>query len=70
MVSENDTGSRKDEIIIVTKQYSFKKHSSTKLTSIQASLKKNERYLYQNCLEKGQKLEPKSKTRDLATSVD
>ena len=35
----------------ITKQYNDRIHSSTKLTPIQASLKKNEGYVYKNLLD-------------------
>ena len=41
--------------IKITKQYNKKVHSSTKLTPIQASLKKNEGYVYKNLLDKRNK---------------
>ena len=44
-----------DVLPIKTKQYNNKIHSSTKLTPIQASLKKNEGYVYINLLDKRKK---------------
>ena len=41
-----------DVLPVITKQYNNKVHSSTKLTPIQASLKKNEGYVYKNLLDK------------------
>ena len=41
-----------DVLPIITKQYNNRIHSSTKLTPIQASLKKNEGYVYKNLLDK------------------
>ena len=39
----------------ITKQYDNRKHTSTKLTPIQASLKKNEGDIYQKLLDKRKK---------------
>ena len=44
-----------DILHTITKQYINKVHSSTKLTPIQASLKKNEGYVYKNLLDKRKK---------------
>ena len=41
-----------DVLSKITKQYNNRVHSSTKLTPIQASLKKNEGYVYKNLLDK------------------
>ena len=48
-----------DILPTITEQYNNKVHSSTKLTPIQASLKKNEGYVYKNLLDKRKKLKPK-----------
>ena len=50
---------------VITKQYNNKVHSSTKLTPIQANLKKNEGYVYKNLLDKRKKLKPKYEIGDL-----
>ena len=47
-----------DLLPTITKQYNNRKHSSTKLTPIQASLKKNEGYVYKNLLDKRNKIKP------------
>ena len=44
-----------DILPTITKQYNNKVHSSIKLTPIQASLKKNEGYVYKNVLDKRKK---------------
>ena len=44
-----------DVLIGITKQYNSIIHSSTKLTPIRASLKKNERYVYHSLLDKEKK---------------
>ena len=48
-----------DNLPTITKQYNNRIHSSTKLTPIQASLKKNEGYVYKNLLDKRKKMKPK-----------
>ena len=53
-----------------TKQYNNKVHSSTKLTPIQASLKKNESFVYKNLLDKRNKLKPKLQINDLVRMAD
>ena len=49
----------------ITKQYNNRIHSSTKLTPIQASLKKNEGYVYKDLLDKRKKVKPKFQINDL-----
>ena len=44
-----------DVLPTITKQYNNRIHSSTKLTPIQASLKKNEGFVYKNLLDKRRK---------------
>ena len=44
---------------IMTEQYSNRVHTSTKLTPIQGSLKKNEGYIHLNLLDKRKKIKPK-----------
>ena len=53
-----------------TKQYNNRTHSSTKLTPIQDSLKKNEGYVYKNLLDKRKKITPKFKVNDLVRTTD
>ena len=48
-----------DILATITEQYNNRIHSSTKLTPIQASLKKNEGYVYKNLLDKRKKVKPK-----------
>ena len=55
---------------LITKQYNYKVHSSTKLTPIQASLKKNEGYVYKNLLDKRNKIKPKFQINDLVRTAD
>ena len=59
-----------DVLPVITKQYNNKVHSSTKLTPIQASLKKNQGYVYKNLLDKSKKLKPKYEIGDLVRTAD
>ena len=59
-----------DILPTITKQYNNKVHSSTKLTPTQASLKKNENFVYQNLLDKRKKIKPKFQINDLFRSAD
>ena len=59
-----------DILATITKQYNNKVHSSTKLTPIQASLKKNEGYVYKNLLDKRKKVTPKFQINDLVRTAD
>ena len=59
-----------DILPTITKQYNNRIHSSTKLTPIQASLKKNEGFAYKNLLDKRKKLKPKYEIGDLVRTAD
>ena len=59
-----------DVLPTITKQYNNRIHSSTKLTPIQASLKKNEGYVYKNLLDKRKKVKPKFQINDLVRTSD
>ena len=59
-----------DILPTITKQYNNKVHSSTKLSPIQASLKKNEGYVYKNFLDKRKKVKPKFQINDLVRTAD
>ena len=59
-----------DVLPTITKQCNNRTHSSTKLTPIQASLKKNEGYVYKNLLDKRKKLKPKYEIGDLVRTAD
>ena len=50
-----------DGLTKITRQYINRIHSSTKLTPIQASLKKNEIYVHKNLLDKRKKIKAKIK---------
>ena len=59
-----------DVIPTITKQYNNKRHSSTKLTPIQASLKKNDGFVYNNLLDKRKKIKSKFRINDLVRTAD
>ena len=59
-----------DVISTITKQYNDRLHSSTKLTPIQASLKKNEGYVYKNIIDKRKEVKPKYEICDLVRTAD
>ena len=59
-----------DVLPTITKQYNNRIHSSTKLTPIQASLKKNEGHIYNNLLDKRKKIKPKFQINDLVRTAD
>ena len=59
-----------DILPIITKHYNNTTHSSTKLTPIQASLKKNEGYVYKILLDKRKKVKPKFQINDLVRTAD
>ena len=69
-VFEKGDGIWIDVLPTITKQYNNRKHTSTKLTPIQASLKKNEGYVYQNLLDKRKKITPKFQINDLVRTAD
>ena len=54
-VFERGDGNWIDVLQTITKQYNNKVHSSTKLSPIQASLKKNEGFVYKNLIDKRKK---------------
>ena len=59
-----------DVLPTITNQYNNRVHSSTKLTPIQASLKKNEGYVYKNLLDERKKVKPKFQINDLVRTAD
>ena len=69
-VFEKSDGNWIDVLQTITKQYNNKVHSSTKLTPIQASLKKNEGYVYKNLLDKRKRITPKFQLNDLVRTAD
>ena len=68
-VFEKDDSNWIDVLQAITKQYNNRMHSSTKLTPIQASLKKNEGYVYKNLLDKRKKLKAKFQINDLVRTA-
>ena len=69
-VFEKGDGNWIDVLPTIAKQYNNKVHSSTKLTPIQASLNKNEGYVYKNLLDKRKKKTPKFQINDLVRTAD
>ena len=69
-VFEQGDGKWIDVLPIITKQYNNRTHSSTTLTPIQASVKKNEGYVYKNLLDKRNKIRPKYEIGDLVRTAD
>ena len=69
-VFEKGDGNWIDVLPTITKQYNNKIHSSTKLTPIQASLKKNEGYVYINLLHKRKKVKPNFQINNLVRVAD
>ena len=69
-VFEKGDGNWIDVLPIITKQYNNRIHSLTKLTPIQASLKKNEGFVYKNLLDKRNKIKPKYEIGDLVRTAD
>ena len=70
LVFEKGDGNWVDILPTTTKQYNNRIHSSTKLTPIQASLKKNEGYVYKNLLDRRKKVKPKFQINDLVRTAD
>ena len=54
----------------ITKQYNNRIHSSTKLSPKDASLKKNEGFVYKNLLDKRKKIKPKFQINNLVRVAD
>ena len=69
-VFEKGDGKWIDILPTITKQYNNKVHSAFKLTPIQASLKKNEGYVYKNLLDKRKKIKSKFQVNDLVRVAD
>ena len=70
LVFEKGDGNWVDILPTITKQYNNRIHSSNKLTPIQASLKKNEGFVYKNLLDKRKKVKPKFQINDLVRTAD
>ena len=69
-VFEKGDGNWVDILPTITKQYNNRVHSSTKLTPKEASLKKNEGFVYKNLLDKRKKVTPKFQINDLVRTAD
>ena len=59
-----------DVLPTITNQYNNRIHSSTKLSPKDASLKKNEGFVYKNLLYKRKKVKPKFQINDLVRTAD
>ena len=70
VVFEHGDGNWIDILPTITKQYNNKIHSSTKLSPKDASLKKNEGFVYKNLLDKRNKIKPKFQVNDLVRTAD
>ena len=70
VVFENGDGNWIDILPTITKQYNNRIHSSTKLSPKDASLKKNEGFVYKNILDKRKKIQPKFQINDLVRTAD
>ena len=70
LVFEKGDGNWVDILPIITKQYNNRIHSSTKLSPKDASLKKNEGFVYKNLLDKRKKIKPKFQINDLVRTAD
>ena len=69
-VFEKVDGKWIDILPTTTKQYNNRVLTSTNLTPIQPSLKKNEGYVYKNLLNKRKKIKPKFHINDLVGTAD
>ena len=59
-----------DILSTITEQYNNRRHTSTKLSPKDASLKKNEGFVYKNLLDKRKKVKPKFQINDLVRTAD
>ena len=69
-VFEKGDGKWIDILQAITKQYNNRVHNSTKLSPKDASLKKNEGYVYKILLDKRKKLKAKFQINDLVRTAD
>ena len=69
-VFEKGDGNWIDILPTITKQYNNRIHSSTKLSPKDASLKKNEGFVYKNLLDKRMIITPKYEIGDLVRTAD
>ena len=59
-----------DILPTITEQYNNRIHTSTKLSPKDASLKKNEGFVYKNLIDKRKKVKPKFQINDLVRTAD
>ena len=59
-----------DVLPTITKQNNNRIHTSTKLSPKDASLKKNEEFVYKNLIDKRKKIKPKFQINDLVRTAD
>ena len=69
-VFEKGDGNWIDILPMITEQYNNRIHTSTKLSPKDASLKKNEGFVYKNLLDKRKKVKPKYEIGDLIRTAD
>ena len=69
-VFEKGVGKWIDILQTITKQYNNRVHTSTKLSPKDASLKKNEGYVYKNLLDKRKKVKLKFQINDFVRTAD
>ena len=69
-VFEKGEGKWVDILPTITKQYKNRIHSPTKISPKDASLKKNEAFVYRNLLDERNKIKPKYKIGDLVRTAD
>ena len=69
-VFEKGDGNWIDILPRITKQYDDLLHTSTKLSPKDASLKKNEGYVYKTLLDKRENIKPKFQVNDLVRTTD
>ena len=69
-VFEKGDGNWIDVLSTITKQYNNRIHSSTKLSPKDASLKKNDGFVYKKLLDKRKKIKPKFQIKDLVRVAD
>ena len=70
IVFENGDANWIDVLPTITKRYNNRKHSSIKLSPKDASLKKNEGFVYKNLLDKRKKVKPKYEIGNLVRTPD
>ena len=70
IVFENGDANWIDVLQTITNHYNNRIHSSTKLSPKDASLKKNEGFVYKNLLDKRKKVNPKFQINDLVRTAD